>query len=92
MSATPTSSVTVRYWAAARAAVGIESETVALPEGGVTIAELAAVVTARHTDLARVMQVASVLVDGRSIARADWPARLLTPGEVIEILPPFAGG
>lgn len=92
MRATPTSSVTVRYWAAARAAAGIESEAVAAPEGGVTITELAAVVTARHTDLDRVMQVASVLVEGRSVARADWPARLVAPGEVVEILPPFAGG
>ena len=42
----------------------------------------------RHTGLARVLAVASVLVDGRV---ADQECAL-TEGMVIEVLPPFAGG
>ena len=84
--------VTVRYWAAARAAAQVETETVRVPIRGATIADLAAAVTSRHTGLARVMAVASVLVDGRAVPRGTWAERVVAPGEVVEILPPFAGG
>ena len=85
-------SVTVRYWAGARAAAQVETEAVAVPARGATIADLAAAVTNRHTGLERVMAVASVLVDGRAVPRGAWAERVVAPGEVVEILPPFAGG
>ena len=76
--------VTVRYWAGARAAAGIESERVSAG----TVGEVLEQVRARHTGLAPVLAVASFLVDG--IAR-DLTAQV-PPGGTLEVLPPFAGG
>ncbi len=78
--------VAVRYWAGARAAAGVESETV---EGSVgDIGTLKAVLEQRHPDLGPVLLVASLLVNGHA-ASDDTP---LTPGVLVEVLPPFAGG
>jgi molybdopterin synthase sulfur carrier subunit len=76
--------VTVRYWAGARAAAGIESERVAAGTVGEVIEQL----RDRHTGLGPVLAVASFLVDGVARDRnADVPA-----GSTLEVLPPFAGG
>lgn len=80
--------VTVRYFAAARAAAGAESETVSVPPGaGVTV--LAETLAGRHERLATVLNRCSYLRDG--IAVRDHAAAL-RPGETIDVLPPFAGG
>ncbi len=76
--------VTVRYWAAARAAAGTDSETVS----GATVREVLEVAVAAHPDLARVAAVATFLLDGRSVTR-DEP---VPDGGTVEVLPPFAGG
>lgn len=80
--------VTVRYFAAARAAAGVESETIAV---GVdtTVAELVEALAARNAALATVLARCSYLCDG--VAVRDPQRRLLTT-EVIDVLPPFAGG
>jgi len=76
---------TIRYWAAARAAAGVAEE----PYAGETLADvLGASVRAHGPDLARVLSVASFLVDG---VRTD-PSATLADGCSIEVLPPFAGG
>ena len=78
-------SVTVRYWAGARAAAGVESDVV---DGCSTVAEAVAAVDALHPGLAAVTAVSTLLLDGRATHRDhDLP-----PGSVLEVLPPFAGG
>jgi len=76
---------TVRYFAAAAEAAGREQE----PVDPGTVGELRAVLAERHGDtLARVLQRCSVLVNGvRSEDDAD-----VAPGDVVDVLPPFAGG
>lgn len=80
--------VTVRYFAAARAAAGAESETVLL-RPGTTVAELVERLAVRGTPLATVLSRCSYLCDG--IAVRDETTALRT-GDTIDVLPPFAGG
>ena len=77
--------VTVRYWAGARSAAGVDAETVpALP----TVGDLSAALIAARPALAPVLPVCSLLVDGL----AAGPGDPLPAGAVVEVLPPFAGG
>ena len=79
-------SITVRYFAGARAAVGVDTET--RPAG--TLQELVDQIVAAHGDrLAKVLTACSFLVDGTS-TRDRTTA--LSPGAVVDVLPPFAGG
>ncbi len=78
--------VTVRYFAAARAAAGVAEECSAAPTLAVLRAEL---VAARGEKLARVLGVASFLVDGLAWHEPDAP---LPTRCTVDILPPFAGG
>jgi sulfur-carrier protein len=80
--------VTVRYFAAARAATGADSETVTLRPGA-TVAELIDGLTARGGRLAAVLSRCSYLRDG--IAVRDDTA-VLCAGNTVDVLPPFAGG
>lgn len=76
---------TIRYWAAAKAAAGCDTE----PVEATTVGEAVAAARAAHgPDLARVLDRCSFLLDGRR-ARPDTP---LVAGSVLEVLPPFAGG
>jgi molybdopterin synthase sulfur carrier subunit len=90
----PVGSVTVRYWAAARAAAGVASDEFPV-QTGVTLAQVLDAVRLRHADrprLADVLSVCSVLVGERPVGAAD-PAQVeLRIGDVVELLPPFAGG
>jgi len=86
--ASSTISVTVRYFAAARAAAGTECETVDVAPG-TTIAELIAALGARDVELARVLGRCSFLCDG--VAVRDR-AMGVDAGRPIDVLPPFAGG
>lgn len=77
--------VTIRYWAAARAAAGVAEE----PVDGATLSDVLAKAEAAHGPaLSRVLGVASFLVDG---VRTDRSAAL-ADGATVEVLPPFAGG
>ncbi|MEE6271797.1 MoaD/ThiS family protein [Georgenia sp. MJ206] len=86
--------VHVRYFAAAAEAAGTSAEDVVLPDGA-SAADLRAAAGAAHgPDLARVLAISSLLVDG--VVRADEEAPLSTgpagtPVDV-DVLPPFAGG
>jgi len=80
--------VTVRYFAAARAAAGAESETVVL-RPGTTVAELVERLAVRGSRLATVLSRCCYLCDG--IAVRD-EATALRSGDTIDVLPPFAGG
>jgi molybdopterin converting factor small subunit len=78
-------SVTVRYWAAARAAAGVECDVVT---GCATVGAAIAAATALRPALTPVAAVSSLLLDGRAASRDDD----LADGAVVEVLPPFAGG
>ena len=76
--------VTVRYWAGAREAAGLDEEAVAADRLGDLVQQLAH----RSPALAQVLSLSSLLVDGL----VSPPSRALADGEVVEVLPPFAGG
>ncbi|OBH09216.1 MoaD/ThiS family protein [Mycobacterium sp. E1747] len=80
--------VTVRYFAAARAAAGAESETVVL-RPGTTVAELVERLAVRGSPLAKVLGRCSYLCDGIAVRDETTPLRT---GNTIDVLPPFAGG
>jgi sulfur-carrier protein len=75
--------IVVRYWAGARRAAGVDSETL----DAATIAQLRAVLASRP-ELARISEVASFLVGGQH-AGDD---AVLPAGSEVDVLPPFAGG
>lgn len=76
--------VTIRFWAAARAAAG----TPEIEVGARSVAEALAGLD-RGPELDRIVGLSSILVDGRR--SADLDAELTGP-VVAEVLPPFAGG
>ncbi|TVT55660.1 MoaD/ThiS family protein [Amycolatopsis rhizosphaerae] len=81
--------VLVRYFASARAAAGIDQESLELPSGA-TVADALGAVRARHPEgIPRILDAASFLVDG--IAVRD-PSRPLPDEAELDVLPPFAGG
>lgn len=77
--------ITVRYFAGAAEAAGVESEQVAATTRG----ELRAAVLARHADLARVLDRCALLADGVRLADDAAP---VAAGATVDVLPPFAGG
>ncbi|MGZ4503665.1 MAG: MoaD/ThiS family protein [Nocardioidaceae bacterium] len=95
LAGSPQDAVTVRYWAAARAAAGVDSETLPVESGTTTLAAVLGQVRDRHRDWSRlldVLGVCSVLVGDRPVGTADPADVLVRPGDTVELLPPFAGG
>ena len=89
METTTGTTVTVRYFAAARAAADTETESVELPADA-AIADALAAVRERHgAELARVLPRCSYLLD--EVAVRDHAVRL-RDGATLDVLPPFAGG
>lgn len=80
--------VTVRYFAAACAAAGVESETLTVA-ADTTVAELMNGVADRNPRLGAVLDRCSYLCDGMAVRDRTAPLRA---GETIDVLPPFAGG
>jgi molybdopterin converting factor small subunit len=86
--------VTVRYWAGARAAAGVEYDELAVGDSA-SLRQLLDEVLALHADrprLADVVQVCSVLIGDRPVGGSDPADVVVRPGDVVELLPPFAGG
>ena len=81
----PVEMVTVRYWAGARAAAGVDEERV---EGVTTVGDMVARLSQARPGLLDVLPVCSVLVGGRASSGGDE----IPAGAVVEVLPPFAGG
>ena len=80
--------VTVRYFAGASAAAGVEEEQVPL-EAGTPLSVLVEALAQRHGPaLERVLAAASFLVDEVATARS----RPVPAGATVDVLPPFAGG
>jgi molybdopterin converting factor small subunit len=83
--------VTIRYWAAARAAAGVSEEQV----HGETLAAALSEALAAHPELPRFEQVLSIcsfLVGETPVGKLDPALVPLAAGDEIEVLPPFAGG
>jgi molybdopterin synthase sulfur carrier subunit len=80
--------ITVRYFAAARAAAGSESEQLAV-RAGATVGELVDTLGGRSPELARVLSRCSYLCDGMAVRDQTQP---LQAGNTVDVLPPFAGG
>ncbi|MDZ4269199.1 MAG: MoaD/ThiS family protein [Mycobacterium sp.] len=80
--------VTVRYFAAARAAAGAETEMVDL-RAGTTVAELVEMLKSRDAELAKVLARCSYLRDGIAVRDMD---SVLDETQTLDVLPPFAGG
>ena len=78
--------VTVRYFAGARAAVGVDTET----RDAADLQELVGQIVTDHGErLERVLTACSFLVDGTTTRDRTLA---LSPGAVVDVLPPFAGG
>lgn len=88
-----TNVIRVRYWAAAKAAAGTDSDDVPVT-GSITLAELRRAVAELHpgTRLAEVLAACSTLVGDRPVGKADPATYVVEPGSSVEFLPPFAGG
>lgn len=91
--------ITVRYWAGARAAAGtaedvLETDTTGAAAGELTLAHVIAMVLERHPgeQMARTVGVCSVLLGDQPVRSQDPAAVVVRPGDVVELLPPFAGG
>lgn len=86
--------ITVRYWASARAAAGLEQEYVEA-SGPLTLAEVQRLLRERHEGdrrLLDVLRTCSILVGDRPVASAEPAEVTVPPGACVEFLPPFAGG
>jgi sulfur-carrier protein len=83
--------VTIQYWAAAKDAAGVATESVEAR----TLAEALDVIVARHGGdgrLRSVLATSSFLVDGAPASRLTAPGLVLQDAAQIEVLPQFAGG
>lgn len=83
--------VTIQYWAAARAAAGVETE----PVEARTLAEALEQVLVRRGDdgrLRSVLATSSFLVNGAAASRRTAGDLVLEDAAVVEVLPQFAGG
>jgi molybdopterin converting factor small subunit len=81
--------VTVRYWAAAKAAAGTAEDAYE----AATLAEALDAVRERHPgELVLVLRRCSFLVDGDPVGSRGHETVRLAEGGTVEVLPPFAGG
>ncbi|MGB3184930.1 MAG: MoaD/ThiS family protein [Ornithinimicrobium sp.] len=77
---------TLRYFAAAAEAAGTDHEVV---DGSNVAAALAAACAAHGPRMSHVVGHSSLLLDGRYVSDH---ATTLASGDVLDVLPPFAGG
>jgi len=94
----PTVAVTVRYFAAARAAAGLTEETLPVPAASeatgkpdalTSVGSVLAAIGQRHPGLTAVLPRCSFLLDEIAV---HGPATVVRDGQVLDVLPPFAGG
>jgi molybdopterin synthase sulfur carrier subunit len=85
--------ITVRYWASARAAAGVDSDGLDT-QGPTTLADVLRRVRERHPDqrFRAVLDTCSLMVEDRPVTGHDPEQVDVRPGESVEVLPPFAGG
>ena len=91
------STVTLRYWAAAKQAAGVAEETISAETLGAAL-EVALAARERSAapgadaDLRAVLARSSFLVDGAPVGGRAPETVALREAAVVEVLPPFAGG
>jgi molybdopterin converting factor small subunit len=83
--------VTVRYWAAARAAAGREVDHVA-PGSVADVLDAVRALRDGNERFMRVLEICSVLVGEEPLGGADPTGVTVPAGGQLELLPPFAGG
>jgi molybdopterin converting factor small subunit len=89
--------VTLRYWAAAKQAAGVAEETI---NAETLAAALAEALSVRERDpafagvdaLRGLLACSSFLVDGTPVGGRAAESVVLPDAAVVEVLPPFAGG
>jgi molybdopterin converting factor small subunit len=81
--------VSLHYWAGARAAAGVSEEAIEAQ----SVAQALQIACQQRSDprFDRVIKVSSVLIDGRAAHQEDLE-RQLSQAVQVEVLPPFAGG
>ncbi len=78
----------IRYFAGAAEAAGVVEETFDA-DFEVTVADLVEQLGSDRERLAKVLAVATVLIDGRAArSRTEY----IAPSAQVDVLPPFAGG
>jgi sulfur-carrier protein len=82
-------SVSLHYWAGARAAAGVAEEVIEAQSVAQALQIARQQRSNPHFD--RVIKVSSVLIDGHTAHPEDLE-RQLTHAVQVEVLPPFAGG
>jgi molybdopterin synthase sulfur carrier subunit len=82
--------VTMRYWAAAKEAAGVAEHELTADTLAAALAASAS--RAGGGQLKAVLARSSFLIDGNPVGRRAAETVLLADGNVIEVLPPFAGG
>jgi molybdopterin synthase sulfur carrier subunit len=83
--------VQIRYWAAAKAAAGVADELVEAR----SVADVLEAARERHRDDPRfdkVLSVCSFLLGEVPLGKRDPSDVSVADGDVIDVLPPFAGG
>ena len=88
-----TAPITVRYWASARAAAGVETDDLPVTDA-VSLTDVVRRAAALHpgTRLPGVLEACSVLVGDQPVKSRKPDDVLVRPGQTVEFLPPFAGG
>lgn len=79
--------VTVRFFAAARAAAGTDA---AHTSPG-SLAKVTSALADAHPDLTMVLPRCSFLLNGVAV-HGDWADVMVDDGAELDVLPPFAGG
>jgi molybdopterin synthase sulfur carrier subunit len=88
--------VTMRYWAAAKEAAGVAEQRLTADTLAAALAQAAETAQAARTAgaerLRAVLARSSFLIDGDPVWLRAADSVVLRDGDVIEVLPPFAGG
>jgi sulfur-carrier protein len=88
--------VTMRYWAAAKEAAGVAEQRLTADTLAAALAQAAETAQAARTAgaerLRAVLARSSFLIDGDPVGLRAADSIVLREGDVIEVLPPFAGG
>jgi sulfur-carrier protein len=88
--------VTMRYWAAAKDAAGVAEQRLTADTLAAALAQAAETAQAAKTEgasgLRAVLARSSFLIDGDPVGLRAADSIVLREGDVIEVLPPFAGG
>ena len=87
--ASTTVTLTVRHFAAARAAAGVEEEKLQLTAGATVADALAALRSAHGPEFARVLDRCSFLLDEIAVRDRE---KVVPADAALDVLPPFAGG